>query len=100
MVNVLLLAKKINGTIQGDSKILIEGIGDLRTSPDNFASFLSDNRYYKYFEKTLSKVVIVDKNFSQPTLGKTLIKVDNPVFAYIKVLEYFNSSKKNKNWYS
>ena len=97
MIKISLLAKKIDGSIEGNADLNVNGIGDLRTAPKNFISFLSDNRYYKYFENSLSNVVIVDKNFSNSKFNKTLIRVENPVFAYIKILEYFNSSKKIKS---
>ena len=96
MINISILAKKIDGLIEGDSNLTVRGIGDLRSSPSDFISFLSDQRYYKYFKESLSNVIIVNKKFSNPRLEKTLIRVDNPVFAYIKILEHFSSSKQNK----
>ena len=96
MINISSLAKKVNGSIEGDPELIIKGIGDLRTSPKNFISFLSDNRYYKYFKESDSNIVLVNKDFSNPRLEKTLIRVDNPVFAYIQVLEYFSPKNKDK----
>ena len=96
MIKISILAKKIDGLIEGDSNLAVRGVGDLRSSPSDFISFLSDQRYYKYFKESLSNVIIVNKNFSNPRLEKTLIRVDNPVFAYIKILEHFTSSKQNK----
>ncbi len=96
MINISSLADKLNGSIEGDSSLVIKGVGDLRTSPKNFVSFLSDERYYKYFKESQSNAIIVNKEFSNPRLKKTLIRVDNPVFAYIKTLEYFSPKKENK----
>ena len=94
MPNISSLAKKVNGLIEGDSNLSIKGVGDLRTSPKDFVSFLSDNRYYKYFEESNSNIILVNKDFSQPRLQKTLIRVENPVFAYIQLLEYFSPKKQ------
>ena len=96
MFNISSLAKKVNGLIEGDSSLTIKGVGDLRTSPKDFVSFLSDNRYYKYFEESNSNIILVNKDFSEPRLQKTLIRVENPVFAYIQLLEYFSPKKENK----
>tara|TARA_B110000014_G_C20063764_1_gene554191 strand:+ start:304 stop:1302 length:999 start_codon:yes stop_codon:yes gene_type:complete len=96
MPNISSLAKKVDGLIEGDSNLTIKGIGDLRTSPKDFVSFLSDDRYYKYFEESNSNIILVNKNFSQPRLQKTLIRVENPVFAYIQLLEYFSPKKQYK----
>ena len=94
MPNISSLAKKVNGLIEGDSNLSIKGVGDLRTSPKDFVSFLSDDRYYKYFEESNSNIILVNKDFSQPRLQKTLIRVENPVFAYIQLLEYFSPKKQ------
>ena len=64
------------------------------------ASFLYTPRhkipYYKDFKDSLYKAVIVSHNFSNERLNKTLIRVNNPVFAYIKILELFNQPKEHK----
>ena len=66
MLTVASLAKKINGTVEGDVDFKINGVGDLRNSPKNFVSFLSDERYYKFFEDSSSNVVIVNNKFNNP----------------------------------
>ena len=66
MLTVSSLAKKIHGTVEGDVDFKINGVGDLRTSPKNFVSFLSDERYYKFFEDSSSNVVIVNNKFNNP----------------------------------
>ncbi len=90
MITINELANRINGSIEGGSQKSIVGIGDLRTAPKNFVSFLSDDRYYKYFKESLSETIIVKKDFSENRFNKTLIRVDNPVYAYIKAIEFFN----------
>ena len=92
MININKIAKKINGSIEGDKTISVRGVGDLRTTEKKFISFLSDDRYYKHFKSSLSEVIIVDDNFSLDRCSKTIIRVKNPVFAYIQILELF---KKN-----
>ena len=96
MINITSLAKKIKGSIEGNPDLIINGIGDLKNSPKGFLSFLSDHKYYKDFKNSLSDAVIVSNDFSDSRLDKTLIRVANPVFAYIKILEYFNKPKENK----
>ena len=90
MITINDLAEKINGSIEGEKTLSINGVGDLRTAPKDFVSFLSDERYYKYFQDTSSQAVIVDNSFSHDRLNKTLIRVTNPVYAYIKTIELFN----------
>ena len=96
MITINQLAEKINGSIEGKGKASIAGVGDLRTAPKNFVSFLSDDRYYKYFKESLSQTIIVKKDFSYDRFNKTLIRVDNPVYAYIQAIEFFNKSDSFK----
>jgi len=96
MISVSNLSEIIDCSIEGNNEVLIEGVGDLRSAPKNFISFLSDKRYYKFFKDSASSIVIVKNNFSEDRLDKTLIRVENPVFAYIKILEYFDGSLKIK----
>ena len=97
MISITTLAEKVEGSIEGDSNLIINGIGDLKNSPKEFLSFLSDSRYYNDFKNSKSCAVIVNHNFSDSSNGKTLIRVDNPVYAYIQILELFNKTKKLKN---
>jgi UDP-3-O-[3-hydroxymyristoyl] glucosamine N-acyltransferase len=96
MISVSDLSELIDCSVEGNSELLIEGVGDLRNTHKNFISFLSDKRYYKFFKDSASSVVIVRNDFSEDRLDKTLIRVENPVFAYIKILEYFDDSLKIK----
>ena len=97
MIKLSALAEKIDGVIDGDANLTINGVGELRNSPKDFLSFLSDSRYYEDFKKSHSCAVIVGKDFNDSKINKTLIKVDNPVFAYIQTLELFNKQKKTKS---
>ena len=43
--------------------------------------------------KSKSEAVIVNHDFSNDNLDKTLIRVDNPVYAYIQILELLTIQK-------
>ena len=45
MININKIAKKINGSIEGDETLSIKGVGEGRTTKKNFISFLSDEKY-------------------------------------------------------
>ena len=98
MISVSNLSEIIDCSIEGNNKVLIEGVGDLRSAPKNFISFLSDKRYYKFFKDSASSIVIVKNDFSEDRLDKTLIRVENPVFSYIKICQIvtinYTSGKK------
>ena len=96
MISINKIAKKINGSVEGDQTLYINGVGDLRNTEKNFISFLSDERYYKHFENSLSEVIIVDNKFSLDRCSKTIIRVKNPVFAYIQTLEFFSKNQTPK----
>ena len=94
MISISTLAKKVGGFIEGDSNLVISGIGDLQNSPKDYLTFLSDNRYYEDLLNSKSEAVIVNHDFSTDDINKTLIRVDNPVFAYIQILELFDTTQK------
>ena len=94
MISISTLAKKVGGFIEGDSNLVISGIGDLKNSPKDYLTFLSDNRYYEDLVNSKSEAVIVNHDFSTDDINKTLIRVDNPVFAYIQILELFDNTQK------
>ena len=64
MIKLSALAEKIDGVIEGDANLTINGVGELRNSPKDFLSFLSDSRYYEDFKKSHSCAVIVGKDFN------------------------------------
>ena len=74
MINITTLAEKVGGSIEGDSNLVINGIGDLKNSPEEFLSFLSDHRYYEDFKNSKSKAVIVNHDFSDSCFDKTLLR--------------------------
>ena len=93
MISISTLAEKVGGLVEGDSSLVISGIGDLKFSK-RFFNFLSDNRYHDDLVKSKSEAVIVNHDFTNNNLDKTLIRVDNPVYAYIQILELFDHPKK------
>ena len=42
MFDISSLAQKINGAIEGNPDLIINGVGDLKNSPEGFLSFLSE----------------------------------------------------------
>ena len=94
MINISTLAEKVGGSIEGDSTLVISGVGDIKSSPKDFLTFLSDNRYHDDLLESKSEAVIVNHEFLNDNLNKTLIRVDNPVYAYIQILEFFDQPKK------
>ena len=74
MINISKLAKKVGGSVEGDSSLVIHGIGDLKNSPKDFLTFLSDNRYYDDLVKSKSEAVIVNHDFSFNNLETRLLQ--------------------------
>ena len=97
MISVGEIAKIINGKVEGNRKLQITGVCNLRNGKENCISFLGNPKYKKYLLETNASVIIVEKNAGISKNGKTLIEVDNPNHAFAKVLEKLLPKQKIKS---
>ncbi len=81
------LAKKLEGELSGDGEILITGISGIREANEGDITFISHQKYKPELENTKASAVIATMEFKD--LNKNFIFVDNPYFAFSKVLNYF-----------
>ncbi len=81
------LAKLLVGELSGDGEILITGISGIREAKEGDITFVSHQKYKPELEKTNASAVIATKEFKD--LNKNFIFVDNPYFAFSKILKYF-----------
>ena len=90
------ISKIINGNIVGDRKIIIKGVCDVEIGKHGYITYLKNEKYKKYLLNNQASVVVVDNNFDNSNLDKTIIKVKNPSLSFIKLLSFFKSKKINK----
>ena len=83
------IAKTVNGKINGDPELSIQGVCDLKNCNANHVSYIISDKYEKYFQQSKAKAILVTKDFSIHRGNKTLIHVDNPAVSYIDVIHLF-----------
>ena len=85
------LAKKLEGELSGDGEILITGISGIREAKEGNITFISHQKYKPELENTKASAVIATREFKD--LNKNFIFVDNPYFAFSKILKYFHEKE-------
>jgi UDP-3-O-[3-hydroxymyristoyl] glucosamine N-acyltransferase len=81
------LARQLEGELEGEGHVVVNGIGSLHEAGPREVSFLSNPRYRKSMENTGAAGVIV----SHDTVAKgiNLIRVSDPHLGYAKAMEIF-----------
>jgi UDP-3-O-[3-hydroxymyristoyl] glucosamine N-acyltransferase len=90
-VKILLgeIAKAINGELLGSPDIVIKGICGIKEAKDGDITFLSNPKYESLLSATKASAVITSRDIAPGT--KPVVRVDNPSFAFSKVINLFIS---------
>lgn len=85
------------GTIIGNPEQYISSVCGIENGWENSISYIKDDSFLKFYNKTKSNIIIVDKTFLiNKNLDKTLIKVKDPQYSFCKILKLFADEEKNK----
>ncbi|MBK77649.1 MAG: UDP-3-O-(3-hydroxymyristoyl)glucosamine N-acyltransferase [Flavobacteriaceae bacterium] len=85
------IAKKVNGNIEGNSKVELFALSKIEEAKQGSITFLSNPKYIPFIYKTKASAVIVDNNFiPENKLETTLIRVKDAYSSFTKILELFN----------
>lgn len=79
------VAKWIGGQVDGDGTVEISELEKIEIAGPGQLSFLANPKYLKFIETTNASAVLVDLEFPKST--KTLIRIKNPYFAFLKIAE-------------
>ena len=84
------IAELIDGKLNGDPEILIEGLNRIEDAKNGEATFLSDASFGKYLSQTGASCILINSKFDyEPRPDIVFIVVDNAYSAFIKLIEYF-----------
>ena len=89
MVTISKIAETVNGRVDGNPDLAIEGVCDLKNSRTDHISYIISEKYEKYFHQTKAEAFLVNKNFTIDKGNKTLIRVENPAISFIDVIHLF-----------
>ena len=95
MISIAEIAKIVNGEIEGDPKLKVKGVCDLRESKPGCISYILPGKYENYFKDTRATALLTDNNFKPDRKNKTLIRVKNPALSFIDIIHMFHPNKKN-----
>ena len=81
------IAEKLNGVLEGDRAIEIEGVAGLEDAEPGEASFLTHSRYRSLMERTRAALVLVDRQW-EGSCPAALLRVDHPDTAFARLAEW------------
>ncbi len=85
MISIIKIAESIDGTIEGNSGLLIKDICELGGGKPDCISFISHSSYSDLYLKSDAQAVIAEIAMELPKSSKTIVRVDNPTLAFSKV---------------
>lgn len=88
------IANLVGGEVAGDATLTIHGLAPLSDSTAKDLSYVGEERYYKDLPASKAGVVLIHKN--RAVEGRTAVCVDNPQFAFLKILNAFAKEKEDK----
>jgi len=92
------IAGLIGGEILGNPEVLIYRLNRIEDAIEGELTFYTDKSFDKYLTSTLASCIIVPLDFDFPLPDNiSLIKVEKPYLAIVKILQYLDSLTPKKN---
>ena len=88
------LAALVEGAVEGDASIPILGISNIEDAQDGDVTFAENEKLLTSAGRSRASAVIAPASGAVPLLGKPLIRVKNPRFAFAQVLRIFAPEPK------
>lgn len=82
----------VGGELLGDGTIEIHGVSGIKEALPGEITFVANNKYRSEMARTQASAIIVGEDIEFK--GKPLIRVKNPYFAFVRVLEMFSWRKR------
>ena len=79
------IATLIQGELIGDKKVLITGFSGIKEARAGEITFLANQKYIPFAEKTKASAIITSRQVELP--GKNIIRTDNPSLAFTQVVQ-------------
>ena len=92
-ITVQWIADFIGATIQGNENSIAIGINELHKVENGDIVFVDHPKYYKTCIDSAATVIIIDQQTSFPE-KKTLLIIENPFEAYLKIVNHFRPFEK------
>ncbi|MDE6650148.1 MAG: UDP-3-O-(3-hydroxymyristoyl)glucosamine N-acyltransferase [Muribaculaceae bacterium] len=91
------LASLINGVVEGDSEILLNGFAKIEEADKGQLTFIANPKYAHFIESTKASAVLVSRQFDHPNPnGVTLLRVDDPYATLAELLRTIQAAMPKK----
>jgi UDP-3-O-[3-hydroxymyristoyl] glucosamine N-acyltransferase len=80
------LAALVGGSLEGDAELVIHGVAGIREAQPGEITFVANPRYEEFVGGTRASAILAAPGLKADI---PLIRIDNPYFAYFKVLNLF-----------
>ena len=91
------VAEVLNGKVEGDAKVKVSKLSKIDSDEKGGLVFVAGSKYEKYLYTTEAAIAIIKDNVQiEGVVKPTLIRVRNPQFAFVKILQYYASMKHEK----
>ena len=100
MHSIQKIADYLDAKIIGDSNLIIKGLCGIDSGKEHYIAYIHEDQYFKYFITTKASAIIIDNQFNFPKTNKTLIKVNNSVKAFSKLINLFHDEIVHKEFIS
>ncbi|MXV37440.1 UDP-3-O-(3-hydroxymyristoyl)glucosamine N-acyltransferase [Flavobacteriaceae bacterium Ap0902] len=92
------IADFIDGEIIGDPEISVSGFGKIEDAGENELTFLANEKYRAFLNKSNASVIIISRNINIPEVnGKSYIKVDDAYAAMTTLLNVYQNLQQSKS---
>lgn len=92
------LALMINGVVEGDSNIKLNGFAKIEEAEEGQITFIANPKYSHFLESTNASAVLVSRDFDHPNpKGVTLLRVDDPYATLAELLRAIQNAIPKKS---
>ena len=87
------ISRKVNGTLEGSSSIIIKGVEQISQATQDQLTFIGENKYIKLWDQSDASAAIVSEGLIvEPGPGRAVIHVANADIALADVLKLFEAA--------
>lgn len=95
-ISVETIAAHLNGTIEGDSTVMVSSAARIEQGKQGNICFLANPKYEKYLYTTNASAILLNKDFKvEGEVTPVIIRVDNAYEAIASVLALFETEKSS-----
>ncbi|MDZ7268818.1 MAG: UDP-3-O-(3-hydroxymyristoyl)glucosamine N-acyltransferase [candidate division KSB1 bacterium] len=81
------LARHVGGEVEGNPDTVITGVAPIEQAAGGDLTFIAQPRFLDQLERTPAAAVLLARNLAATSSRCALIRVDNPYFAFIRILQ-------------